>query len=425
MSNPTVYAQLGEDEKAQELGDLGQSVCSPEEQDMNVCSPELEEQASPGEEQLCTGEEQVCTGDQTAGGTFPASDAFGQCVSNSLTLEYGATGNEVKLLQKLLQNGGYAPGLIDGKFGPNTKAAVIKFQETNGLVKNGQVDTKTWNALCKFATQSVLTNDAPIAAEPSSAGEITKWQKVKRGYGGLEGNGGGKLRTELTKLRDENKIQITNNEIEILQHVADVETSGYIQGINTWDSGVISFGYMQWTLKYGELQDLIKRASDRFKNFGIEVEGTYSIKSKKPGVAPVIFPGIKGVTDHNLLRSQEWAEKFFRAGLDEEIIIQVTNKALEQLHKYQKANGLLGTAWNNHFNDLTAISLIFEAHNNLPAAAKTALKNTFEQTKAQSITDKEFNEILATNILKSYKARDPPDSAEHLVKTILGYIPSA
>ena len=66
MSNPIAYAQLGEDEKAQELGDLGQSVCSPDEQDMNVWSPELSEEATPGEEQLCTGEEQVCTEDQPA-----------------------------------------------------------------------------------------------------------------------------------------------------------------------------------------------------------------------------------------------------------------------------------------------------------------------------------------------------------------------
>jgi len=40
------------------------------------------------------------------------------------------------------------------------------------------------------------------------------------------------------------------------------------------------------------------------------------------------------------------------------------------------------------------------------------------------LTDKQFNEILATNILNSYKAYDPKESAVHLVKTILGYLPT-
>ena len=66
----------------------------------------------------------------------------------------------------------------------------------------------------------------------------------------------------------------------------------------------------------------------------------------------------------------------------------------------------------------------FEAHNNLPVTAKNALRNTFTQTKDQTITDKEFNEILATYILKAYKAYNPNESSERLVKLILGCIPS-
>jgi hypothetical protein len=365
---------------------------------------------------------------------FAPLDSFGQCDSTPL-LEYGATGDEVKLLQKLLQNSGNDPGLIDGKFGRNTENAVIKFQEKNGLVIDGKVGPETWSALCGFITNTGPTTTGPTTTGPTTTGptttgpgtmnEIIKWKKVKGGYGGLEGSGGSKLKPELSKLRDQNKIQITNDEIDILQHVANVETNGFIQDINTWDSAVLSFGFMQWTLKYGELQDLIKRVSDGFKNFGIELEGVYLIKSKSdPASKAVRALGIKGVTDYNLLRSQEWAEKFFRAGLDEAIITEETKKALEELHAYESTNTLFGSIWNNHFKNPTAISLIFEAHNNLPVAARGALKNTFDQTRGQSITDKEFTEILATNILKAYKAYSPKESADHLVKTILGYIPN-
>ena len=60
----------------------------------------------------------------------------------------------------------------------------------------------------------------------------------------------------------------------------------------------------------------------------------------------------------------------------------------------------------------------------MPVTAKNALRNTFTQTKDQTITDKEFNEILATYILKAYKAYNPNESSERLVKLILGCIPS-
>ena len=58
---------------------------------------------------------------------FPSMKTFAQCDSTPPTLEYGASGNEVKVLQQLLQNSGHDPGLMDGKFGPNTRNAVIKF----------------------------------------------------------------------------------------------------------------------------------------------------------------------------------------------------------------------------------------------------------------------------------------------------------
>ena len=276
---------------------------------------------------------------------FPSMKTFAQCDSNPPTLEYGASGNEVKVLQQLLQSSGHDPGSIDGKFGPNTRNAVTKFQEANGLVMDGKVGPKTWNVLCGSATTGPTTSgpttSGPTTSGQSATNQIIKWQKVDRGYGGLEANGGGQVKAELTKLRDQNKIQITNDEISILQNVAKVETGGSIQGINTWDSGVLSFGFMQWTLKYGELQDLVKRVSNEFKPFGIEIEGTYLFKSNSVPPKSHSVPAFKGVTNYNILRGLDWAEKFYRAGLQEEIVIAETKKALEQLHAYENRNGLL------------------------------------------------------------------------------------
>lgn len=52
-------------------------------------------------------------------------------------------------LQAQLAGLGYTLGKIDGRFGSRTLAAVIAFQNDNGLVADGEVGDKTWDALAK------------------------------------------------------------------------------------------------------------------------------------------------------------------------------------------------------------------------------------------------------------------------------------
>jgi len=67
----------------------------------------------------------------------------------TLLLKLGSQGNEVMELQKFLNNAGYGILVIDGFFGPKTKAAVIKFQIANGLVGDGIVGPLTRAVLNK------------------------------------------------------------------------------------------------------------------------------------------------------------------------------------------------------------------------------------------------------------------------------------
>lgn len=61
----------------------------------------------------------------------------------------GSKGNDVKELQKELQRRGYNIGKdgIDGKFGNDTRNAVIKFQKDNRLSTDGKVGKNTAHAL--------------------------------------------------------------------------------------------------------------------------------------------------------------------------------------------------------------------------------------------------------------------------------------
>jgi peptidoglycan hydrolase-like protein with peptidoglycan-binding domain len=65
------------------------------------------------------------------------------------TVSRGDSGAEVKQLQRILTDEEYAPGAIDGDFGPLTEGAAIAFQQANGLVVDGIVGPKTWTELLK------------------------------------------------------------------------------------------------------------------------------------------------------------------------------------------------------------------------------------------------------------------------------------
>ena len=75
---------------------------------------------------------------------IPAGKVLGAEKFNfTLLMKNGSKSNDVMELQKLLTSLGYNVGIADGKFGPKTKGAVIKFQKANKLVGDGIIGAKT------------------------------------------------------------------------------------------------------------------------------------------------------------------------------------------------------------------------------------------------------------------------------------------
>jgi hypothetical protein len=68
-------------------------------------------------------------------------------VQPTVTLKPGTTGAQVKLLQHALATLGYRPGKVDGRYGPATQRAVIRFQQAEGLKADGIFGAKTKLAL--------------------------------------------------------------------------------------------------------------------------------------------------------------------------------------------------------------------------------------------------------------------------------------
>lgn len=63
------------------------------------------------------------------------------------TLRMGSSGEDVRTLQNTLKRLGFLTGAADGRFGAQTREAVKKIQQANGLEADGIVGAATWAAL--------------------------------------------------------------------------------------------------------------------------------------------------------------------------------------------------------------------------------------------------------------------------------------
>lgn len=87
------------------------------------------------------------------------------------TLKQGTGGDDVTLLQEMLKAKGYIV-VVDGKFGPGTKATVIQFQKDNKLKEDGIVGP---------ITLAYLQNSKPKGYQILQANKYTKIIKIPLG----------------------------------------------------------------------------------------------------------------------------------------------------------------------------------------------------------------------------------------------------
>lgn len=84
------------------------------------------------------------------------------------TIPYGEQSNDVRKMQDKLKAKGFYKGAIDGKFGPGTKQAVIRFQNSVGIKADGKPGHKTLTALYegKSALNGTYNSERRNATQP-------------------------------------------------------------------------------------------------------------------------------------------------------------------------------------------------------------------------------------------------------------------
>ncbi len=147
------------------------------------------------------------TGGNTGGSTGGGSGS-GHRVSTSApaapaklpTLLLGSRSSDVKTLQEMLNAKGYNAGSVDGIFGRNTRAAVIAFQNANGLAADGIVGKLTWAKLydttAALPSASTATGTQPMVYRGSRGDAVRRLQELlnKKGFdcGAVDGIFGSK-----------------------------------------------------------------------------------------------------------------------------------------------------------------------------------------------------------------------------------------
>ena len=233
---------------------------------------------------------------------------------------------------------------------------------------------------------------------PSAPPPAVRLRRVKdRGYAAY---GGGRLIDALRRLG----LGITERDLDTLQRIADVESSGLANAVNSWDSAVMSAGFKQWTLRWGELQDLIRRAPEAFARHGIRLAPslTYTFGSK--GGKPV--PAIDGVPDPQALRSEDWARRFYLATLEPEALGAAAHKALEDIAGLeQRVRTQYG--WSPHLDSPRGRALLAELHNNRPAYVKAVVQQTLALARERPGSDENgFLGLLISQIVAAYERNE-------------------
>lgn len=82
-------------------------------------------------------------------------------------ISYGSSGEDVKELQKALNNAGYSLD-VDGKFGTKTQSAVKSYQKSKGLAVDGIVGDNTWTSLSGNVTSKTNNKTQAISTTNSS-----------------------------------------------------------------------------------------------------------------------------------------------------------------------------------------------------------------------------------------------------------------
>lgn len=116
--------------------------------------------------------------------------------TNAGTLRYGDTGDQITTLQNRLIELGYLVGTADGKFGASTKTALVAFQVSNNLTRDGVAGAQTQALLYSNSAVKNTVNTSKTLKQGTVSDVVKDMQERLIALGYLTGNADGNFGTK-------------------------------------------------------------------------------------------------------------------------------------------------------------------------------------------------------------------------------------
>jgi hypothetical protein len=310
--------------------------------------------------------------------------------------------------------------VVTGGEGGGSEIAAIRYTYTDAAGKVQTGDLVEGNFASKGRTEGDMEMKAGEGSQIKMSGAKgtakgsklmgygatgKKWHEMTKSGKGYKMKSKERVKETLLRLKKEGKITISDEQIELLIGVSQVESSGTLNVINSYDSDKMSAGFKQFTAA-GKLQDWVGRDEAAWKKYGIELErdadGKLVEKTiKQRDGKDVKAPGFKGMKKADELRNNVWAMRFFEAGLDDDIIADQVEKAIEYADKIlryvKRAN-----AGADLFDKPVVKAILLELFNNREAYLKPVTEKSQARLGA-SATLEDLLSIMEEEIKAIYK----------------------
>ena len=152
--------------------------------------------------------------------------------SNTQAAKIHLTPSVIRAAQQKLDAAGYHSGTPDGKLGPQTRAAISKYQQDQGLKPNGTLDETTLSKLNVGGNQTMATAPGDLKSGAKAAGHdikekhpVAAAKDMGKGIGEAGKAVGEGTKSDIVSAKDKTKAKVARKKAQHEKHESSEDTA--------------------------------------------------------------------------------------------------------------------------------------------------------------------------------------------------------
>ncbi len=153
------------------------------------------------------------------------TDTATETAENTHATRIHLTPSVIRAAQQKLNDAGYQSGTPDGKLGPQTRSAIRKYQQDQGMKANGTLDERTLSKLNVGGNQTMATAPGDLKSGAKAAGHDIKGKHpvaaakdMGKGIGEAGKAVGEGTKSDVVSAKDKTKSKISRKKTEHEEH---------------------------------------------------------------------------------------------------------------------------------------------------------------------------------------------------------------